>query len=302
MPGGAVPNVLKYLSLFFPEATERSNGCEVNINYQSACSMKWVLLAITTFTMTMNGYSQKPKESGTVELNGLHTYYEVYGTGSPLFLLHGFTQSSQSWLPFIADYSAEHEIYLVDLMGHGKSSPFKKRVSIRAAARNLKELIAYLELDSIEAIGFSYGGEILFQLALLEPTLLSSMVSIGSCGTWEAKDFPEFVEYLSYDNIENLPWMREQQISEDRVKNILEQFPNYSVTLTESELQSIHTRTLFVVGDNDPAVPLECVIKAKTKMPNASLWIVPNTGHSAHQDSNRALFVKTSKHFLSTNW
>lgn len=206
--------------------------------------MKWLLLLII-LTMSMNVYSQNPKYTDTIDLNGLHTYYEVYGNGNPLFLLHGFTQSSQSWIPVITEYSNEYEVYLVDLMGHGKSSPFTENISIRSAAQNLKDLMEYLELDSINAIGYSYGGEILFQLALLEPDLIKSMIIIGSCGTWEAKEFPEFVEYLSYKNIENLPWMHDQQINEDRIKNILEQSPNYSVIVSEDELRSIKTRTYW---------------------------------------------------------
>lgn len=250
----------------------------------------------------MKGYSQNPKQADTIELNGLQTYFEVYGNGNPLFLLHGFTQSSQSWIPFVEEYSDEYEVYLVDLMGHGKSSPFTEELSIKAVAQNLKDLAEYLKLDNIHAIGYSYGGETLFQLTLLEPDLIQSMIIIGSCGSWEAKDFPEFIEYLSYKNIENLPWMREQQMNEDRIKNILDQFPNYSVTLSESELKSIKTKTLFVVGDNDPAVPLDCLIQAKTNMPNAFLWIVPNTEHRIHTDKNRNLFVKTSKNFLGNDW
>jgi pimeloyl-ACP methyl ester carboxylesterase len=125
------------------------------------------------------------------------------------------------------------------------------------------------------------------------------MIIIGSCGTWEAKDFPEFVDYLSYKNIDNLPWMQEQQIDDNRIKNILDQVPNYSVTVSEDELRSIKTRTLLITGDNDHATPLECVIKAKTNMTNASLWIVPNTGHRVHLDKNKDLFIKTSKEFLN---
>lgn len=251
--------------------------------------------------MNMKGYSQNPKHADTIELNGLQTYYEVYGNGNPVFLLHGFTQSSKSWVPFITEYSNEYEIYLVDLMGHGKSSPFTENVSVRSAALNLKDLIEYLGLDSISAIGYSYGGETLFQLALIKPDLIKSMIIIGSCGTWNAKDFPEFVEYLSYKNVDNLPWMRDQQINEERIKNILDQVPNYSVTVSEGELRSIKTQTLLVVGDNDHATPLECVMKAKTNMLNAFLWIVPNTEHRVHQGKNRNLFVKTSKDFLSNN-
>ncbi|WP_373493134.1 alpha/beta fold hydrolase [Aquiflexum sp.] len=263
--------------------------------------MKWFFILII-LAMTMKAFSQNPKRSVTVELNGLQTYYEVYGNGNkPLFLLHGFTQSSKSWIPFISGYSKEFEIFLVDLMGHGKSSPFTGAVSIKSAAQNLKDLIEYLELDNINAIGHSYGGEILFQLALIKPEIIGSMVINGSCGSWNAQDFPEFIEYLSYANIDNLTWMREQQVNEERIRNILEQFPNYSIEVNESELKSIKTRTLIVVGDNDDATPLECVVKAKSNMPNAYLWIVPNTGHGSHQDKNKDLFIKISTDFLMGN-
>lgn len=40
---------------------------------------------------SMNGYSQKFNRAETIELNDMQTYYEVYGQGNPLFLLHGFT-------------------------------------------------------------------------------------------------------------------------------------------------------------------------------------------------------------------
>ncbi|MDZ7692768.1 MAG: alpha/beta fold hydrolase [Balneolaceae bacterium] len=168
--------------------------------------------------------NHKSVSGETIESGGLHTYFEVYGNGTPLFLLHGFTQSSKSWSQFIRAYSNDYEIYLVDLLGHGKSSAFTEEVSVKSAAHHLKNLIEYLGLDHIHAIGYSYGGEILFQLALIDPDLITSMIIIGSCGTWDVKDFPEFVEFLSYKNVENLPWMREQQLNEERIKTSLTSF------------------------------------------------------------------------------
>ena len=134
-------------------------------------------------------FSQAPKKSETVSLNGSLVNYEVYGEGSPLFLLHGCTQSSKSWLLFVADYANDFEIYLVDLKGHGRSSPLKEKLSIKSAADELHALIQYLKLDSIKAIGYSYGGDILFQHELLHPGLIKSMIVIGLCGLWTAIRF-----------------------------------------------------------------------------------------------------------------
>lgn len=250
----------------------------------------------------MESFSQTPKTTEVVSLNGSDIYYEVYGEGRPLFLLHGFTQSSKSWHSYVGDFMNDFEVYLVDLKGHGKSSRFQEKVSVKAAAEDLHSLIKYLKLDSINAIGYSYGGEALFQLAIMNPTLIKSMVIVGSCGTWNAKDFPGFVEYLSYKNVDNIPWIREQQTDEAQVKSILDQFPNYAITVNEAELKSIQTKTLIIVGDQDPATPLNCVMKAKNNLPHSYLWVLPNTEHSAHRDKNKAAFIRTSKEFLNDLW
>lgn len=259
--------------------------------------IRWIILP-GFILCSFISMSQQLKKYETISLNGINTYYEVYGEGPALFLLHGFTQSSVSWKPFIPEYSRHFTIYLVDLLGHGRSDPFRETVSVKTAAKNLLDLIRYLKLDQIRAIGYSYGGEILFQLALLSPGLVSSMVIVGSCGTWKAREYPEFVEYLSYKNIEQLPWMREQQISEDRIKSILEQVPNYHIEISEKELLSVKTRTLLIVGDQDEATPLDCVVKAKMNMPGASLWVVPDTGHRVFQGENKPYFVEKTLAFL----
>jgi steroid delta-isomerase-like uncharacterized protein len=243
----------------------------------------------------------KSKKSETVFLNGTKMYYEVYGRGTPLFLLHGYTQSSKSWLPFIADYASDFEVYLVDLKGHGKSSSFTEKLSIKSAANDLNALIRHLKLDSINAIGYSYGGDILFQLALLNSGLIKSMIIIGSCGSWNANDFPKWLEFLSYKNIESLPWMREQQTSEEQIQIILEQLPNYIVNVSNKELKNISVKTLIVIGDNDDSLPFENVLNAKNELPISSLWIVPNTGHRAHTDHNKDDFVRISKEFFKPN-
>ena len=250
----------------------------------------------------MNSFSQTPIKTEIVTLNGTDVYYEVYGKGEPLFLLHGYTQSSKSWLPYVADYANDFEVYLVDLKGHGKSSQFTEKLSIKAVASDVDALIKYLQLDSINAIGFSYGGDILFQLALLHPGLIKSMIIIGSCGTWNVNNFPVWREYLSYKNINHLPWMREEQTSEEQIKSILDQVPNYNISFSEEELKSIQAKTLIVVGDQDDSIPLACISSARNNLPNSFLWVLPNTGHVAHRDKNKPEFVRLSKEFFSEPW
>lgn len=249
----------------------------------------------------MSGHSQTPKKAATVALNGSNIYYEVYGNGRPLFLLHGYTHSSKEWLPFVSEYVNDFEVYLVDLKGHGKSSQFSKKLDIRDVAKDVDNLIRHLELDNVSAIGYSFGGDVLFQLALIHPGLVTSMVAIGACGVEDIRLFPQWIEYLSYKNISNLPWMREEQTSDEQIKSILEQLPNYIVSISPQEFKSITTKTLFVVGDNEDSILWEDLLTAKNNLPNSYLWVIPNTSHRAHKE-NKAEFVRLSKEFLNGQW
>jgi pimeloyl-ACP methyl ester carboxylesterase len=237
-----------------------------------------------------------------VTLNGTDIHYEVYGKGEPLFLLHGFTQSSKSWLPFVSDYASDYEVYLIDLRGHGKSSQFTEKLSIKSVASDMRALVTYLKLDRINAIGYSYGGDVLFQLALLQPNLIKSMISIGACGSWDIDDFPDWLEFLSYKNIDNLPWMREQQTSEEQIRSILDQVVHYKIAVSDEEMKSIQARTLFVLGDLDDSIPLEYISRARKNLSNSYLWVLPNTAHGAHEGKNKADFVRVSKEFFSDSW
>ncbi|MDQ4141719.1 MAG: alpha/beta hydrolase [Bacteroidota bacterium] len=264
--------------------------------------MKIIILLSILFLSFEISFSQTPKKAEVVSLQGVKIYYEVYGKGAPLILLHGYTGSSKHWAPYVSDYANDFEVYLIDLKGHGKSGPFKETLSIKSAANDVDALIKHLKLKSVNAIGFSYGGDVLFQLALLHPGLIKSMISIGACGTWNARDYPDWIESLSYKNINNLKWMREQQMNEAQSKAILDEFPNYNVSVNDEEMKSIEAKTLFILGDQDTSIPLECISSARKNLPESYLWILPNTGHGAHEGKNKQEFISVSKEFFREQW
>lgn len=249
--------------------------------------------------MSTNTFSQAPKKAESVSINGKNIYYEIYGEGTPLFLLHGYTLSSRSWLPYVNDFDKEYEIYLVDLTGHGKSETFKEALSIKAVAEDLNSLVQYLKLDTIKAIGFSFGGDVLYQLALINPPLIKSMITIGAVGTWTINDFPEYQKAFTFKNRANFPWLLRDHGTDDKIKAILEQFNNYTVKVTSEELQTIKSKVLIIIGDSDEGMDLEEVVRVKKNLSKSNLWILPNVAHGAHEGENKDEFIIKSKIFLS---
>ena len=256
------------------------------------------ILSICILTIFVQDAIAQPKNAEVVSLNGNSVYYEVYGKGEPLFLLHAYTHTSKHWQQFIDDYASDYEVYLVDLQGHGKSGKFKEDLSIRSVAKDIQGLIRYLKLEKVYAIGYSYGGDVLFQLASMDPKLVKSMISIGACGIWQGRDFPDFTDHLSYKNIENLKWIYQYHTDEDQIRLILDELPNYDASMSDEEIRRIDAQTLIVLGDKDELVPLETVARVRKNLPHSFLWIVPNTGHGAHDGKNKSEFVRMSKAFF----
>ncbi|MEM6735377.1 MAG: alpha/beta hydrolase [Bacteroidota bacterium] len=258
------------------------------------------LLFVLIF-MSVNLYSQTLKKSESVSVNGKTMYYEVYGSGYPLIFLNGYSLSSISWRPYVADFEEEYEVYLIDLTGHGKSEPFKEDLTIKGVAEDLSSLIQYLKLNKIKAIGFSFGGDVLYQLALLNSSLIESMITIGAVGTWDVNDFPQYKKGYNYENRDSFPWLEASHESNEHIKKIMDQFQNYTVYLSNEELRQIRPEVLVMMGDDDEGMDFNQVARIKKHLTKSDIWILPDVSHGAHEGDNKDEFVLKAKKFLSKN-
>lgn len=261
--------------------------------------MKKIILILAILSIATFSFSQIPKKAERVAVNNTHLYYEVYGAGRPLILLHGYTLSSRMWTPFIADFQKDFEIYLIDLTGHGKSDGFSEDLSIRSVAKDLEALLKALELDTIQAIGFSYGGDVLFQLAILNPSIMEAMITIGAVGTWDVNNHLNYLQAFTFENKDNFPWMNAYHSNETQVRALFEQFKNYTVRVSDEELKSIQTEVMLLFGDDDEGIQLEEAFRARKNLPHSDLWIVPNQPHSVHEGAQKAEFIKNAKLFFA---
>ena len=87
---------------------------------------------------------------------------ERHGSGEPLVLVHGVTHRRQAWYP-VLDRLVEHrEVILVDLPGHGQSSPLdlRGRSVVDALREEFKTFLADQDLDRPHVAGYSLGGRV----------------------------------------------------------------------------------------------------------------------------------------------
>ncbi len=95
------------------------------------------------------------------------------GTGRPLGLVHGFTQTRRCWGTVADDLAADHELRLVDAPGHGRSSEVV--ADLVAGGRMIADAVGPATL-----IGYSMGGRFALHAALERPELVTGLVLIGA--------------------------------------------------------------------------------------------------------------------------
>ena len=117
-----------------------------------------------------------------LELHGHAVTYRTAGSGPPLLLLHGITNSSQTWEP-VADQLSEHfTIIAPDLLGHGNSATPRGDYSLGAHASGARDLLTALGHEHVTVVGHSLGGGIAMQFAYQFPERCERLGLISSGG------------------------------------------------------------------------------------------------------------------------
>jgi pimeloyl-ACP methyl ester carboxylesterase len=245
---------------------------------------------------TTRGYS--------VQISNIEMYYEEYGVGKPLLLLHGFGGCSQNWHPFTAELSEHYRLIVVDLRGHGHSSNPGNKFTHREAANDVFLLLEKLEVDHFSAMGMSSGGMILLHMATSQPRRIDSMVLISTTSY-----FPDqaraIMRRASFDTMpqEVQEMYREcAKRGDEQIRQLITQFnafhENYEdMNFTAQSLSTITARTLVVHGERDRFFPVEIPVSIYRFIPEAALWIIPEGDHVPIYDST-VPFTSTVLRFL----
>ncbi len=98
---------------------------------------------------------------------------ELAGVGSPLVLVHGFTQTRQSWGALGRRLARTRPVVLVDAPGHGASADH--RLGLWSAGRELVRTVGPADL-----LGYSMGARICLHAALVAPPQVSRLILVGA--------------------------------------------------------------------------------------------------------------------------
>lgn len=240
-----------------------------------------------------------------VQIGDMEMYYEEYGSGKPMLLLHGFGGCSQNWHSFTDQLSEHYRLIVVDLRGHGHSTNPENTFTHREAAKDVFLLLEKLGIDRFSAMGMSTGGMVLLHMATSQPERIDSMVLISA-----TTHFPDQARFIMRRvSFETMPQEVREMYSEcakrgdEQIRQLTLQFNALSenhddMNFHEQSLAAITARTLVVHGDRDNFFPVEIAVDLYRFIPDCALWIIPNGDHVPIFDP-RIPFTATALRFLA---
>jgi pimeloyl-ACP methyl ester carboxylesterase len=247
---------------------------------------------------------RRPEQGmGRVDVDDISVYYNSYGVGEPVLMLHGGFAYAETWMGQIPALAGYYQVITPDSRGHGRTSLGERPITYRRLAGDFIEFIEKLELGPVHLVGWSDGGCASIAIALQRPDLVRSMVLIGTPNntdnyTEEAKrlirDFldPKSVELLFFRLIHWLlaPEPYSWKPFLERMTEMWLELPDF----TPEDLSSIDAPTLVVACDCDEFLslhddPLQVFKDTAAAIPNARISVVRGGTHTVMLEKPQAV-------------
>ncbi|MDP2889619.1 MAG: alpha/beta hydrolase [Bacteroidota bacterium] len=227
-------------------------------------------------------------KSGYSEVNGLKMYYEIYGEGKPLVLIHGGGSTIQTTFGRVIPLLAKHrQLIAVELQAHGRTSDRDSEVSFEQDADDVAALLKNLDIFKADFFGFSNGGTTALQIAIRHPELVDKIIAASAL--CKRNGVPsQFWGFMEQARLENMPEQLKEgykkvapdtsglQVMHDKDAKRMVDFKD----IPDEKIKSIKAQTLIIIGDKDVITP-EHAIEMHRLIANSELAIIPG-GHSEY--------------------
>lgn len=251
-----------------------------------------IFLFPLAFLLIIPSYGQEEIPYGSnagkyISVSSTRIYYEEYGEGPVLLLLHGGLGSIHDFARVIPELSDHFRIIAPDSPGHGRSERADS-LSYQLMASLFSEFIDLLNLDSVYIMGYSDGGNTALILASQRPDKVKRIVVSGADSNTDGYS-PEalgFIQGMTPELVKAyMPeWLTDYQ-NKNPQKDQWEQFINDSrkmwlekVVISDDHMRQIKSRTLIVLGDRD-VITLEHGLHMFRSINSSEFCVLPNTPH-----------------------
>jgi len=222
----------------------------------------------------------------------------------PVVLLHALLAGSVSWYRNVEALSQSYRIYAVDVIGEGnKSRPIKPITSLDDFLQWFTEVIDSLGIDTLYAVGNSYGGFTAAYYAMKLPERIRKLVMIGPAATIAPMRpfmLHMFIPKAMYMFLPKLPGLERTMRRSVKwmhqglpIDPLWEPFFYYSMVYgglinqvfprvySKEEFSRIKAKTLLILGEQEAIYNdlRSAISSAQELIPNVEVEIIPSAHH-----------------------
>ena len=239
---------------------------------------------------------------------GKKIYYEVHGQGKPILLLNGIMMSTGSWSYFKDSLSSGNKLILIDFLDQGKSDKIEKQYTQDIQVEVILSLLNELDIEKINMVGISYGGEVALQFALKYGERLDRLALFNTTArtspwlrdigrAWNLSKEDPLNYYLTTIPViyspdfytKNESWMnkRKEQLTQGvfNQKEFMDSMERLTISAegydVKDRLGEIKNKTLVVGSENDYITPVNEQKILHEGIENSEFILLPDTGHGS---------------------
>jgi pimeloyl-ACP methyl ester carboxylesterase len=272
--------------------------------------MKNIVLFIFAIAAAFTASAQEPKKFSTpygdnaavgkyADVNGIKMYYEIYGEGLPMVLIHGNGGSIASMGHQLEYFKTKYKIIVADSRAQGKSGDTKDRLTYEQISDDWAALLGQLRIDSAYFIGWSDGGIVSLLMGIRHPSKVKMMAVMGAnlqpdssaVYPWAVKFVQQNMQYidsmiLKKDTTYNFPVFK-------KLFDLLGNQPHIPL----ADVRKIKAPTLVLAGDKD-VIREEHTLQIYQNLQRSWLSIFPGETHMM-PETDPELFNSTVERFFS---
>jgi len=227
-------------------------------------------------------------KSGYSNVNGLKMYYEIYGQGKPLVLIHGGGSTIETSFGRIIPFLAKRrQIIGVELQAHGHTNDRDTNLTFAQDAEDVATLLQNLDIAKADFLGFSNGGQTTIEIALHHPELVNKII-VASAFYKRSAATPQFWEGFKHATLDMMPQvLKDGYLKANNEQAGLINMFNKDVQRmkvfkgwTDEQMKKITAPALVISANADAGSP-EHAVEMYRMIPDCELAIFPG-GHGSY--------------------
>ena len=234
-------------------------------------------------------YGDNVKVGKYAQVSDAKIYYEVYGKGAPVLILHGGGVGTPYEMgKFIDDLKKNYQVIVMSTRGHGRSEIGHNPLTYEQKADDALAVIKEVTNKPVKIIGFSDGAYTAYKIAAMYPAQVERVVAIGAGTLKEGYFSGEMsLEGLAQIDSQFIDEQKKIRPEPERWQEFCNDYMTFwnKMSVGEEIFTKIKCPVLLIVGDEDDHAPVITVLEAHQMINNSRLCVVPKAWHSAFIDN-----------------